>query len=100
MRRIIKKNSTKAERVVYEILKELKIPFLYRWIIDGREIDFVIGKIAIEIDGHKQDGYKNNMLVKYGYTPFHIENNEILKNRLEIKNNIKNLWEIQPLREE
>lgn len=99
MRRIIKKHSTKAERVFYEILKELKIPFRHRWVIEGREIDFLIGNIAIEIDGHKQDANKNNWLVEKGYTPIHLENKELL-DREKIKRDIKKLWEQHILEEE
>lgn len=78
MRYIIdKKHSTKPERIMYEALKEMKLSFKHRWIISGREIDFVIGNYAIEIDGHEQDTNKNNMLVKKGYSPLHIHNSEV-----------------------
>ena len=77
MRRIYTKHSTKAERKFYEILKELHIPFKHRWIVDGREIDFIIGKYAIEIDGHSQEGEKNVQLVKAGYIPIHLSNSEV-----------------------
>ena len=100
MRRIKKKQSTKSERIFYEILKELKIPFKHRWIIGGREIDFVIGKIAIEIDGHQQDPEKNSELVRLGYTPIHLDNKELLENRIIIKQEIKNLWQLHILEEE
>lgn len=76
---ITRKNSTKAERRVYELLKKHHIPFRFKNKINGREVDFIIGKYAVEIDGHKQDGFKNEMLAKEGYTPIHIENNEINK---------------------
>jgi len=82
---ISKKRSTKAERIVYEILKELHIPFKHRWIINGREVDFLIGKHVIEIDGHKQDSSKNIDLVEQGYTPLHFNNSEIINNRKNIK---------------
>lgn len=79
MRRLSKKHSTKSERVFYEVLKELKISFRHRWIVDGREIDFIVGKLAIEIDGHVQDGTKNELLVANGYIPIHFNNKEITK---------------------
>lgn len=85
---IEKKNSTYHERIVYEVLKELKIPFKHRWMIGGREIDFVIDKLCIEINGHDQDVEKNNQLVKLGYIPIHIHNSEI--NKEHIKKIIKN----------
>ena len=78
MRVIIKKGqSTKAERKFYEMLKANHIPFKYKAKVESREIDFIVGKYAIEIDGHLQDGSKNEMLVRNGYIPIHINNNEI-----------------------
>lgn len=79
---ITKKHSTKEERIVYEALKELKIPFKHRWIIGGREIDFVIDKVCIEIDGHNQDGFKNQELVSLGYTPIHLHNSEVTRKNI------------------
>lgn len=86
---IRKKNSTYHERVVYEVLKELKIPFKHRWIVQGREVDFLIGKYALEINGHEQDEEKNEILAKAGYIPIHLNNSEI--NRENIINLIKKL---------
>ena len=74
---ILKKNSTKPERIVYEALKELHIPFKFRWILNGREVDFLIGNVVLEIDGHEQDGEKNHMLAELGYIPLHLHNSEI-----------------------
>ena len=85
------KNSTRAERIVHEILKELKLPFRHRWLVSGREVDFIVDKHAIEINGHEQDGIKNEMLVASGYVPIHLHNQEILINRELVKNIIKNL---------
>ena len=67
---------------MYEVLKELKIPFKHRWIVGGREIDFVVGNYAIEIDGHEQDVEKNNHLIRLGYIPIHIHNSEIIKQNI------------------
>ena len=78
---ILKGSSTKAERIFAEYLKRNRIPFKYKVIIGNREIDFLIGKVAIEIDGHDQDGSKNEMLVKEGYTPLHFTNKEIINNK-------------------
>lgn len=80
---VLRKHSTKEERIFYEVLKELKIPFRHRWIIDGREIDFVIfDNVAIEIDGHEQDGRKNQQLVELGYTPIHLNNSEVTRENI------------------
>ena len=94
---IKKQNSTRAERIVYEILKELGIPFKHRWIIQGRkekEIDFLIGNIAIEVDGHEQNVEKNNELVQLGYVPIHFRNREVYNNREKVKEIIKNAYKI------
>ena len=90
MRYIIqKKNSTKPERIMYEVLKEMKVPFKHRWIINEREVDFIIGDYAIEIDGHEQDTFKNKYLVMAGLTPIHLHNSEV--NRENIINLIKQI---------
>jgi len=84
MRVIInKKTSTRAERKFIELLKKEHIKYLYKQKVDGREVDFIIGKYVIEIDGHKQDSSKNELLVRLGYIPLHFENNEI--NNINIK---------------
>lgn len=72
-----KKHTTKAERRVYELLKRHRLPFRHRWIIHGREVDFLIGKLIIEVDGHEQDVEKNNLLASLGYTPIHVHNSEV-----------------------
>lgn len=79
---LLKKHSTKPERIVYETLKELQIPFQHRWIISGREVDFLIGKYVIEIDGHEQDTDKNVFLANNGYIPIHLNNSEITKKKI------------------
>lgn len=79
---ITKKHSTKAERKVYEVLKELKISFKHRWMINGREVDFVIGKYALDIDGHMQDGKRNHILADAGYIPIHLTNKEATKEKI------------------
>lgn len=80
--RVLRKHSTKAERIFYEALKELQVPFKHRWIIHGREVDFLLwGKVVIEIDGHEQDGDKNHWLSELGYIPMHLNNDEVTKER-------------------
>lgn len=74
---LTKLNSTKAERRFAERLKALHISFGHRININGREVDFIIKQYAIDIDGHEQDGDKNVMLVKSGYTPLHIDNKSV-----------------------
>jgi len=60
-----------------ELLKENHIPFRTKIRIKGREVDFIVGKYAIDIDGHEQFKGKNEMLVREGYTPIHYNNFEI-----------------------
>ena len=91
MRKIINKRiSTKAERIFHELLKESKTPFEFKIKLGGREIDFLIGKYAIEIDGHEQFEGKNELLIELGYVPIHFSNEEIYKSRDKIKRIIKN----------
>ncbi len=85
-------NSTKSERRFAEILKEQHIPFRHRVKVLGKEIDFLIGKYAIEINGHTQDTQKNEILAKNGYVPVHIAN-EDTKNKLKVINLIKQIYE-------
>lgn len=78
MRKLLTRHSsTKSERRFHEILKRFHIPFKSKVKIGGREVDFVIGKYAIDIDGHEQDVLKNKMLMSYGFNPIHFHNNEI-----------------------
>ena len=76
---LIVKTSTKAERRFAERLKRARIPFKAKVKIGGREVDFIVGKYAIEINGHEQDTDKNVMLVNEGYIPIHLSNNLVLK---------------------
>lgn len=77
---ITKKSSTKSERIVYEVLKELHIPFKHRWIVGGREVDFLIfDNICLEINGHEQDTRKNEILAQKGFVPIHLQNKEVTR---------------------
>lgn len=79
--------STKAERIFAEALKTLHIKFEAKVKIAGKEVDFVIGNYAIDIDGHKQDGVRNEVIASAGYIPIHYSNIEVhdknLLNRLK-----------------
>ena len=85
-----KSKSTKTERIFSEILKELHIPFRTKVKVNGREIDFLFGGYAVEIDGHPQDGNKNHLILQAGYIPLHFNNSEIFRERLKIKQKLKN----------
>ena len=88
--KLTKRNSTKAERRVVEILKEYRIPFRAKAKIGKLEVDFLIGNVALEIDGHKQDGEKNHKLVEAGYIPIHLTNEEV-KDDNKLRNRLKQL---------
>lgn len=87
---IRKRSSTKAERIFSEILKKNHIPFKHREILNGREIDFLIGKYAVEIDGHHQESVRNDWIISLGYIPIHYTNHSIMNNLLAIEEDIKN----------
>ena len=77
---LTKRHSTKVERKIAEILKNHRIPFKTKWRIDGREVDFLIGRVIIEIDGkiHKHlSSSRDKMFLDIGYIPIHISTDEI-----------------------
>lgn len=67
----------------------MKVPFKHRWIISGHEVDFLIGRYILEINGHEQDVYKNEDLARLGYIPVHLQNFEA--SRENIKRLIKQI---------
>ncbi len=75
--RFNKKTSTVYERRFGRMLQDLRIPFKTKLIIKGFEIDFLIGKNIIEIDGHIQNTNKNKVLMEAGYNVYHLSNKEI-----------------------
>lgn len=85
-----KRHFTKAERKFVRLMQERRIPFKAKYKIRNREIDFIIGKYAIEIDSHKQDPGKNVMLIEEGFHPLHFHNWEVVPALGDI---IKNLWQ-------
>lgn len=86
-------SSTKGERKFMELCKKLHIPFKAKAKIAGREVDFVIGRYAIEIDGHQQDTGKNTTLYLEGYWPVHIHNWQIGEEA--IVDWLKKIWPIR-----
>lgn len=79
-----KKHTTKAERVFAECLKRARIPFQAKVVIQGMEIDVLVNKYAIEINGHPQKLEKNKMLLESGYIPINFTNKEVLNKREEL----------------
>lgn len=75
--RLLKKRFTKYERRFARQLKDRRIKFKTKSIIQGFEVDFLIGKNVIEIDGHIQNTNKNKILMEAGYNVYHWQNSEI-----------------------
>jgi len=75
-----KKHFTKPERIFGEILKRNHIPFQTKVKIQGKEIDFLIRKVAIEIGNHPQDVEKNSRILESGYHLYFITNSELYLN--------------------
>ena len=81
---LAKNKSTKSERKIAEILKKNHIPFKTKWKVNGKEVDFLIGKVICEIDGnvHKNiDAKREQMLWNMGYIPIHISIREIYEDK-------------------
>ncbi len=103
---------TKPEQIMYQILKELEIPFDYQHQItcydeEGRQwaftTDFLIyPDIVIEVDGDRVHGtkrqmqkmrWRDNLLMKMGYKVYHFWASDILSDPKYIKNKIREiLW--------
>ena len=75
--KLVKKKSTRAERRFAELLKSQHIPFRTKVLIEGHEVDFLIGDYVIEIDGHDQNVEKNKLIIKAGLIPFHLNSWDI-----------------------
>lgn len=89
---ITKRSSTKAERLFAEILKKNHIPFIHRAKIEGKEIDFLIGNIAVEIDGHNQSSERNHWLHSKGFDPIHYQNNALYNDIFSVEESIINKY--------
>ena len=87
-------HSTKSERIFSEILKRNHIPFQTKIKVGGKEIDFLIGKYAIEIDSHPQKVEKNWKLIELGYNPIHFNSWEIKLYEDSIGEWLINIWHI------
>lgn len=74
---IDKKHYTKYERRFGRMLQELHIPFKAKQIIHGYEVDFLIGRNVVEIDGHIQNTAKNKVLMESGYNVYHFQNKDV-----------------------
>lgn len=71
-----------------EVLKANRISFRTKVKIADKEVDFLIGKLAVEINGHEQSSDRNEELIAMGYVPIHFSNSEIKTNRQTIINKL------------
>lgn len=76
-----KKYFTRPERILARLLNEHRISFKTKIKIGIYEVDFLIGNLAIELDGHEQSVIKNQYLANAGYTPWHFSNHEVYEDR-------------------
>ncbi len=76
------------------LLQQNHIAFLFREKLLGKEVDFLIGKTIIEVNGHDQDEIRNNLFVENGYTPYHFSNEEVNNNRDKIIKILLNAFKI------
>ena len=90
--KIDKKHFTKAERIFVEILKRNHIPFQAKVKIGGREIDFLINDIAVEIGNHSQDPNKNKVIIESGWSLLFITNKELYESPLKVENHVIKNW--------
>lgn len=73
--KLSKNCSTKGERRIAEILKRNKIKFKAKWKIGRYEVDFLVGKMIIEVDGsvHRETNTARDIFfTTQGYLPVHI----------------------------
>jgi very-short-patch-repair endonuclease len=83
-----KKHYTKAERIFGEILKRNHLPFRSKVIIEGREVDFLIGNLVIEIGNHSQDKEKNKLIIEAGYSMLFISNTKLYNFPFEVEKHL------------
>jgi len=70
-------HSTKSERRISEILKKNHIKFYAKRRIGKYEVDFLIGKMILEVDGavHRDQPIdRDQYFLSSGYLPVHIDN--------------------------
>lgn len=89
-----KKYFKRPERILARLLNDHRIPFKTKVKIGKYEVDFLIGKLAIELDGHGQSIEKNHYLAEKGYTPWHFDNHEIYENREDVIQKINGNYKI------
>lgn len=79
-----KKHSTKAERKFAELLKDNHIKFSFKQKVGKYEVDFLVDRCAIEINGHPQNIEKNNYLAQNEFIPLNFSNAQV--RNIQLKN--------------
>lgn len=86
MRNQLKKIKSKEERRVSEIFKKNHIKFEAQARIGKYCVDFLIGRVVIEVDGlcHEQTNRaKDTYLFSQGFVPLHITTSNLKINEIE-----------------
>lgn len=98
---LIKKKSTKYERILGELLKRKHIHFRHRIKIKNREYDFLIGdSLIVEIGNHITLKDKNIEILNLGYSLLDFSNNEIVGNRENVIKKIIKIWLMQQTKQQ
>ena len=106
--RILRKEQTKAERLIWELIRGRKfmgLKFRRQHVIEGFVLDFYCRelKLGIEIDGgihlkrKEYDRLRQEIVESEGINIIRIKNQEIANNKRSILNKIKEVIANQPL---
>lgn len=98
LNRLQRSTSPKGERLIAEVLKRNHIKFRARTRLGKYEIDFLCGRVALEVDGsvHRHiNQEKDTYLFQQGYVPIHCSPGKRISRELEqelisliLKNNV------------
>ena len=100
LKKLKKLKSTKTERKFSEILKHNRIPFKFKQRIGKYEVDFLINKLIVELDGEVHRNIKTERdiyLSNQGYVPVHLRNNEVWNNSDKMEKEILTLIRLNNL---
>lgn len=87
---------TRPERILADALNRAGINYQYGTEILGREVDFLVGNLIVEVDGKtyhslKGDIAKNHILLEGGYDLVRFTADEVRKDRQACIRTIQNL---------
>ncbi|KAF0135324.1 MAG: DNA methylase [Candidatus Saganbacteria bacterium] len=106
--RTLRKEQTKAEKIVWELLRKRKfmdLKFRRQHVIEGFILDFYCHelKLAVEIDGgiHERrkdyDEVRQEIIESEGIQIIRFTNNEIINNKRDVLNKIEKSINYRPL---